>query len=69
MTSLFCRPFTVLVDINAVFFFFRASEGKMSRNAYPKPCVTYLKMAAKETIPRLSNIEKFSKLFPSFGPF
>lgn len=40
----------------------------MSRNAYPKPCVTYLKMAAKETIPRLSNIEKFSKLFPPVGP-
>lgn len=39
MTSLFCRLFTVLVDINAVFFF-QASEGKMSRNAYPKPCVT-----------------------------
>lgn len=68
MTSLFCRLFTVLVDINAVCFF-QASEGKMSCNAYPKPCVTYLKMTAKETIPRLSNIEKFSKLFPSFGPF
>lgn len=68
MTSLFCRLFTVLVDINAVFFF-QASEGKMSRNAYPKPCVTYLKMAAKETIPRLSNIEKFGKLFRPVGPF
>ena len=40
---LVCFADSLLFLLILMLFFFQASEGKMSRNAYPKPCVTYIR--------------------------